>query len=55
MRRVIGQFKPGKAGGWEGEIRSLGLKERVRIVPNDDSRPSQRPGLPHSSRLVRRG
>lgn len=36
MRRIIGRFKPGKAGGWEGEIRTLGLQEKVRFVPNDN-------------------
>lgn len=36
MRRIIGRFKPGKAGGWEGEIRTLGLQAKVRFVPNDD-------------------
>jgi uncharacterized protein (DUF736 family) len=33
---VIGIFKPSKAGGWEGNLRTLGFNERLRLVPNDD-------------------
>src|SRR3546814_16762812 len=33
---VIGIFKPSKEGGWEGNLRTLGINERLRLVPNDD-------------------
>src|SRR3546814_9929155 len=29
-------FKPSKEGGWEGNLRTLGINERLRLVPNDD-------------------
>lgn len=36
-RRVIGQFKRTKQGGWEGEIDTLTIhKRRIRLVPNDN-------------------
>jgi uncharacterized protein (DUF736 family) len=33
---TIGEFKPSKAGGWEGEIRTLYLSAKVRLEPNDN-------------------
>src|SRR3546814_20171535 len=33
---VIGIFKPSKEGGWDGNLRTLGINERLRLVPNDD-------------------
>ncbi|HEY8602750.1 DUF736 domain-containing protein [Tsuneonella suprasediminis] len=33
---VIDIFKHSKAGGWEGNLRTLGINERLRLVPNDD-------------------
>jgi len=35
-RRVIGRFKRSKQGGWEGEIETLTIKRRIRLVPNDN-------------------
>jgi uncharacterized protein (DUF736 family) len=35
-RRVIGRFKQSKQGGWEGEIETLTIKRRIRLVPNDN-------------------
>lgn len=35
-RLVIGVFRLAKNGGWEGEIRSLVMNLKVRLVPNDD-------------------
>ena len=36
MAIVIGRFKPSRQGGWEGEIQSLTMNRKVRLVPNDD-------------------
>ena len=36
IKLVIGNFKPSRGGGWEGEIRTLVANARVRFVPNDD-------------------
>ncbi|RIV79896.1 DUF736 family protein [Aurantiacibacter xanthus] len=33
---VLGTFKPSKTGGWEGNLRTLGINEPLRLVPNDD-------------------
>lgn len=33
---VIGRFKRSKPGGWEGEINTLTIQRRIRLVPNDD-------------------
>lgn len=33
---IIGTFKLAKDGGWTGEIRSFGLRETIRFVPNDN-------------------
>lgn len=35
-RRIIGRFKRSKQGGWEGEIETLAIKRRIRLVPNDN-------------------
>jgi uncharacterized protein (DUF736 family) len=35
-RREIGHFKRSKQGGWEGEINTLTIKRKVRLVPNDN-------------------
>lgn len=35
-RRVIGRFKRSKQGGWEGEINTLTIQRKIRLVPNDD-------------------
>ena len=35
-RREIGRFKRSKQGGWEGEITTLTIQRKVRLVPNDD-------------------
>lgn len=35
-RREIGRFKASKQGGWEGEISTLTIQRKVRLVPNDD-------------------
>jgi uncharacterized protein (DUF736 family) len=33
---VIGNFIPGKDGGWIGAIRTLTIDAKLRFVPNDD-------------------
>lgn len=33
---VIGTFTPAKDGGWTGSIRTLTIKAKVRLVPNDN-------------------
>lgn len=33
---VIGRFKLSRQGGWEGEIQTLTIQRRIRLVPNDD-------------------
>jgi uncharacterized protein (DUF736 family) len=33
---TIGAFKLARDGGWEGEIRTLTLNAKLRLVPNDD-------------------
>lgn len=35
-RRVIGRFKRSKQGGWEGEIQTLTIQRKIRLVPNDN-------------------
>ncbi len=35
-RRVIGRFKRSKQGGWEGEIQTLIIQRKIRLVPNDN-------------------
>lgn len=35
-RRTIGRFKRSKDGGWEGEINTLSIQRKIRLVPNDD-------------------
>lgn len=35
-RRIIGRFKWSKQGGWEGEIQTLTIQRKVRLVPNDN-------------------
>lgn len=35
-RREIGQFKRSKQGGWEGEIATLTIQRKIRLVPNDN-------------------
>lgn len=36
IKLVIGNFKPSRGGGWEGEVRTLIANAKVRFVPNDD-------------------
>ncbi|PVM84437.1 DUF736 domain-containing protein [Caulobacter radicis] len=36
IKLVIGNFKPSRGGGWEGEFRTLVANAKVRFVPNDD-------------------
>lgn len=33
---VIGEFKPSRTGGWEGDIRTLCANAKVRLEPNDN-------------------
>ncbi|MBV9510912.1 MAG: DUF736 family protein [Caulobacteraceae bacterium] len=33
---VIGAFKLAKDGGWTGEIRTLAIDAKLRLVPNDN-------------------
>ncbi|HEX4180980.1 MAG TPA: DUF736 family protein [Caulobacteraceae bacterium] len=33
---TIGMFKLAKDGGWAGEIRTVAIDAKVRLVPNDD-------------------
>lgn len=33
---TIGEFKASRAGGWEGEIKTLSLTAKVRFEPNDN-------------------
>lgn len=35
-RRIIGRFKRSKQGGWEGEIHTLTIQRKVRLVPSDN-------------------
>lgn len=35
-RREIGRFKRSKQGGWEGEISTLTIQRKLRLVPNDN-------------------
>ncbi|MEE4450503.1 DUF736 domain-containing protein [Novosphingobium resinovorum] len=35
-RREIGHFKRSKQGGWEGEIQTLTIQRKVRLMPNDN-------------------
>ena len=35
-RLILGVFKIARSGGWEGEVKTLLIKARVRFVPNDD-------------------
>ncbi|MGR4866051.1 DUF736 domain-containing protein [Caulobacter sp. LARHSG274] len=42
---MIGEFKPSKAGGWEGEIRTLYLSAKVRLEPNDNRSHPNAPAL----------
>lgn len=35
-RREIGRFRRSKQGGWEGEINTLTIQRKVRLVPNDN-------------------
>jgi len=35
-RRVIGRLKRSKQGGWEGEINTLTIQRKLRLVPNDN-------------------
>ena len=35
-RREIGRFKRSKQGGWEGEISTLTIQRKIRLVPNDN-------------------
>lgn len=35
-RRIIGRFKRSKQGGWEGEIQTLTISRKIRLVANDD-------------------
>lgn len=41
---TIGEFKASRAGGWEGEIRTLSLSAKVRFEPNDNR---AHPNAPH--------
>ncbi len=41
---MIGEFKVSRAGGWEGEIRTLSLNAKVRFEPNDNR---THPNAPH--------
>ncbi|SHL52668.1 Uncharacterized conserved protein, DUF736 family [Sphingobium sp. YR657] len=34
--REIGRFRRSKQGGWEGEIQTLTIQRKIRLVPNDD-------------------
>ncbi len=36
MMSTIGHFRQSKSGGWEGELRTLTMNARLRLVPNDD-------------------
>lgn len=42
---VIGAFKPGRDGGWVGEIHTLTINAKVRLVPNDDRRHPDAPAF----------
>lgn len=42
-RREIGRFKRSKQGGWEGEINTLTIHRKVRLVPNDNRRTDRDP------------
>lgn len=35
-RREIGRFKRSNQGGWEGEISTLTIQRKLRLVPNDN-------------------
>lgn len=42
---VIGEFKPTRAGGWEGEVRTLCLNAKIRLEPNDNRSHPNAPAL----------
>ncbi len=35
-RRIIGRFTRSKQGGWDGEIQTLTIQRKIRLVPNDN-------------------
>jgi uncharacterized protein (DUF736 family) len=45
MSIVIGRFKPSRQGGWEGEIQTLTISRKVRLVPNDDRMSERAPAF----------
>jgi uncharacterized protein (DUF736 family) len=46
---TIGEFKASRAGGWEGEIRTLTLNAKIRFEPNDNR---THPNAPHYRVMV---
>ncbi|MBU6298883.1 MAG: DUF736 domain-containing protein [Alphaproteobacteria bacterium] len=40
---VIGTFRQGKDGGWEGRIQTLTINTNARFVPNDNRENEQAP------------
>ena len=46
---TIGEFKAGRTGGWEGEIKTLSLSAKVRFEPNDNR---THPNAPHYRVMV---
>src|SRR5437870_3635401 len=42
---VIGMFTPSKDGGWVGNIRTLAIDAKVRLVPNDDRTSKRAPAF----------
>ncbi|MDQ1158953.1 uncharacterized protein (DUF736 family) [Sphingomonas sp. SORGH_AS 950] len=45
MSIVIGRFKLSRQGGWEGEIQTLTISRKVRLVPNDDRTSERAPAF----------
>lgn len=35
-RRIVGRFTRSKQGGWDGEIQTLTIQRKIRLVPNDN-------------------
>lgn len=44
-KRVIGRFRRSKQGGWEGEINTLSIQRKIRLVPNDDQMSENAPAF----------
>ncbi|MFT4254903.1 MAG: DUF736 family protein [Caulobacter sp.] len=44
-RLVIGVMKSAKDGGWEGDLKALTLKGKLKLSPNDDRKSADAPAF----------